>query len=96
MLCEDVCSGGDGDELAQDVLGHLDIVLGDLQGLLDVLVGVALAHQVLDLAAEGWCYRHRGQRHRYGCSRGHGARAPVGVDPPGQRLRGTLGSFAAV
>lgn len=51
-LCEDVRRGGNGDELAQDILGHLHVVLCDHQGLLDVLVRVALTHQVLDLAAD--------------------------------------------
>lgn len=45
LLCEDVCRRGDRDELAQDVLGHLDVVLRDHQSFLDVLVRVALAHE---------------------------------------------------
>lgn len=49
VLCEHVRGGGDGDELPEDVLGHLHIVLCNHQCFLDVLVGVALTHQVLDL-----------------------------------------------
>lgn len=48
-LCGDVCGRGDGDELAQDVLGRLQVVLGDHQGFLDVLDGVALGHQAFNL-----------------------------------------------
>lgn len=48
-LCGDVCRGGDGDKLAQDVLGCLHVVLGDHQGFLDVLDGVALGHQAFYL-----------------------------------------------
>lgn len=48
-LCGDVCRGGDGDKLAQDVLSRLQVVLGDHQGFLDVLDGVALGHQAFDL-----------------------------------------------
>lgn len=49
VLCEHVRGRGDGDELPEDVLGHLDIVLSNHQRFLDVLVGVTLTHQVLDL-----------------------------------------------
>lgn len=52
MLCEDVRGGGDGDELAQDVLRHFYIVLCDHQCFLDVLVRVSLIHEVLDLTAD--------------------------------------------
>lgn len=52
MLCKNVGGVGNGDELSKDILGHLDIVLCNHQGFLDVLVGVALAHQVLNLAAD--------------------------------------------
>lgn len=48
-LCSDVCCRGDGDELAQDVLGRLQVVLGDHQGFLDVLDGIALGHQAFNL-----------------------------------------------
>lgn len=48
-LCEHVRGGGDGDKLPEDVLGHLYIVLCNHQCFLDVLVGVTLTHQVLDL-----------------------------------------------
>lgn len=44
-----MCRGGDGDKLAQDVLGRLQVVLGDHQSFLDVLDGVALGHQAFDL-----------------------------------------------
>lgn len=47
-LCGDVRRGGNGDKLAQDVLGRLQVVLGDHQGFLDVLDGVALGHQALN------------------------------------------------
>lgn len=49
VLCEHVRGRGDGDELPEDVLGHLDIVLCNHQCFLDVLVGVTLTHQVFDL-----------------------------------------------
>lgn len=51
-LCEHVRGGGDGDKLPEDVLGHLYIVLCNHQCFLDVLVGVTLTHQVLDLRAD--------------------------------------------
>lgn len=95
-LCEDVRRGGDGDELAQDVLGHLQVVLRDHQCFLDVLVRVALTHQVLDLAADlrvGF-YRRRSSDNAT-AARGGGdwrarAGSTLGVDPPRQRLRGSL------
>ena len=51
-LCGDVRRRGDGDKLAQDVLGRLQVVLGDHQGFLDVLDGVALRHQAFDLPVQ--------------------------------------------
>lgn len=51
-LCGDMSRGGDGDELAQYVLGRLQVVLGDHQGFLDVLDGVALGHQALNLPVQ--------------------------------------------
>lgn len=53
LLREDVGRGGDGNKLAQDVLGRLQVVLGDHQGLLDVLERIALAHQTLYLPVDG-------------------------------------------
>lgn len=41
--------GRDGDKLAQDVLGRLEVVLSDHQGLLDVLDGVALGYEAFNL-----------------------------------------------
>lgn len=60
-LCGDVSRGGDGDELSQYVLGRLQVVLGDHQGFLDVLDGVALRHQALDLPVQSQaaCRRRR-------------------------------------
>lgn len=43
-LCGDVRGRGDGDELAQDVLGCFQVVLRYHQSFLDVLDGVALRH----------------------------------------------------
>lgn len=43
---------GDGDKLPEDVLGHFDVVVGNDQCLLNVLVGVPLTHEVLDLTGE--------------------------------------------
>jgi len=76
-LCGVRRGGGDGDELAQDVLGHLDIVLRDEQRLLDVLRGVALATQLLDLATDVGVGRV-------------GAGPVLRVDPPGEGLRRSL------
>lgn len=53
LLREDVGRGGDGHKLAQDVLSRLQVVLGDHQGLLDVLERIALAHQTLYLPVDG-------------------------------------------
>lgn len=44
-----MCCRGDGDKLSQDVLGRLQVVLGDHQSFLDVLDGVALGHQAFYL-----------------------------------------------
>lgn len=49
-LCGDVRRRRDGDKLAKDVLGRLQVVLGDHQSFLDVLDGVALGHQAFNLA----------------------------------------------
>lgn len=62
-LCGDVCRRWDGHKLTQDVLGRFQVVLGDHQGLLDVLDGVALGQQALDLPAE---------RHASSAGRGRG------------------------
>lgn len=91
VLCEDVRGGGNGDELAQDALGHFDIVLCNHQCFLDVLVRVALTHQVLDLAADlgvGLSTRRPAagrRRHRR-----HGAGPALRVDPSGEGLGGPL------
>lgn len=58
MLCKNMCGGGNGDKLAQDILGHFDIVLCNHQRFLDVLVRVPLTHEVLNLATDlrvGFC-----------------------------------------
>ncbi len=52
MLCKNMPGGGNGDKLAQDILGHFDIVLCNHQCFLDVLVQVALTHEVLNLATD--------------------------------------------
>lgn len=52
MLCKNVSSGGNGDKLTQDILGHFDIVLCNHKCFLDVLVRVSLAHEVLDLTTD--------------------------------------------
>lgn len=44
----------DRDKLPEDVLGHFDVVVGNDQGFLDVLVGVPLAQEALDLTGELW------------------------------------------
>lgn len=49
MLCENMRGGRNGDKLAQDVLCHFNIVLCNHKCFLDVLVGVSLTHEVLDL-----------------------------------------------
>lgn len=51
MLCKNMRGGGNGDKLAEDILGHFNIVLCNHQCFLDVLVRVSLTHEVLDLAA---------------------------------------------
>lgn len=85
LLCEDVCRGGHGHKLAQDILGHLDVVLRDHQSFLDVLVGVTLAHEQLDLAAD---------LRVAGCScGGNRARPAVRVDAAWEGLRRPFGSF---
>lgn len=78
-LCGDVRCRRDGDKLAQDVLGRLQVVLGDHQRFLDVLDGVALRHQAFDLAVQGQAARSGGrrwwqERGRGGGGRGHGCR----------------------
>lgn len=91
MLCKNVRGRGNGDELAQDVLGHFDIVLCNHQCFLDVLVRVALAHQVLDLAADlrvGFsprCPATGGSRDRWDW-----AMSTLRVDSSGQGLRRSL------
>lgn len=44
-----MCCGRDGDKLAQDVLGRLEVVLGDHQGFLDVLDGIPLGYKAFNL-----------------------------------------------
>lgn len=94
MLCEHMRGRGDGDELPEDVLGHLNIVLCNHQCLLDVLVGVALTHQVLDLRAHlrvgvsSCCSATWG-----GGDRRDRAVPALRVHPSGQGLRGSLRGF---
>lgn len=52
-LCGDMGCGWNGDKLPQDVLGGLEVVLGDHQSFLDILDGVTLRHQALDLPVKG-------------------------------------------
>lgn len=59
-----MCRGGDGDKLAQDVLSRLQVVLGDHQGFLDVLDGVALRHEAFNLPVQGQASRDRRRRRR--------------------------------
>jgi len=88
--------GGDGDKLAQDVPGHLHVVLRDHQRLLDVLRGVALTHELLDLAADHGVLpspRSPAHKRRGGGAgrRGDGAGAALRVDASGQGLGRSLG-----
>lgn len=41
-------------KLPKDIFGHLDVVVGDDQRFLNVLVGIALTHEVLNLTGEVW------------------------------------------
>lgn len=52
MLCKNMRSGGNGDKLTKDILGHFNIVLCNHQCFLDVLVRVSLTHEVLNLATD--------------------------------------------
>lgn len=84
-----MCSRRDGHKLSQDVLGHLNIVLCNHKGFLDVLMGVALAQEVLNLAADllaGPWTRSGGNR----------AGPAIGVDATRKRLRRPLGGFRGV
>lgn len=49
MLGGHVRRGGNGNELPQDVFGHLNVVVGNDQGFLNVLVGITLTHEALNL-----------------------------------------------
>lgn len=40
---------GNGNELPKDVFGHLNVVVGNDQGFLNVLVGITLTHEALNL-----------------------------------------------
>lgn len=84
-----MCGGGDGHKFPQDVLGHLDIVLCNHKGFLDVLLGVALAQEVLDLTADllagSWT-----------CSRGNRTGPAFRADATGKRLGRPLGGFRRV
>lgn len=84
-----MCSRRYGHKLPQDVLGHLNIVLCNHKGFLDVLIGVALAQEVLDLTADllaGPWARSGGNR----------AGPAIGVNATGKRLRRPLGGFSGV
>lgn len=84
-----MCRRRDGHKLPQDVLGHLNIVLCNHKGFLDVLMGVALAQEVLDLTAEllaGPWTRSGGNR----------AGPAIRVDAAGERLGRPLGGFRGV
>lgn len=39
-------------EFPEDIFGHFDVIVGNDQSFLNVLVGVPLAHEALDLAGE--------------------------------------------
>lgn len=56
-LREDVGCGRNGDKFSQDILGHFDIVFCNQQCLLNVLIGVALAHEVVYLAGDEGVHR---------------------------------------
>lgn len=95
--CGDVRRRRDGHKLSQDVLGRLQVVLGDHQSFLDVLDGVTLRHQALDLPAQGHVPRSPSPR---GGGPGGGKevrqrsqevpvwRSSVRVGAPGQRFGG--------
>lgn len=52
-LCSDMCCRWNRDKLSQDILGSLQVVLGDHQSFLDILDGVTLRDQALDLPIQG-------------------------------------------
>lgn len=102
-LCSDVRRRWNRDKLSQDILGSLQVVLGDHQSFLDILDGVTLRHQALDLPVEGQISWTSGRRGRGG---GGGAREvwqwsekfpvcrswpSVRVSSPGQGFRGAFG-----
>lgn len=40
---------GNGNKFPEDIFGHFNVVVGNDQSLLNVLVGVPLTHEALDL-----------------------------------------------
>lgn len=88
---------GNGNKFPEDVFGHLDVVLGNDQSFLDVLVRVPLTHEVLDLT---------GELRRGGGSRGGStttllpaASFPFRVDSPREWFRRSLrnlGNFSDI
>lgn len=80
MLGGDVGGRRDRDKFPEDVLGHFDVVVGNDQGFLNVLVGVPLAHEVLDLTGE---LRRGGGR---GATLLTAACFPLRVDSPRERF----------
>lgn len=79
----------DGHELAEDVLGHVDVVVSDEQGFLDVLVGVALAQEALDFTGE----LRRGGRGGTWMAR---PCLPLRVDSPRERFGWSLGNWGTL
>lgn len=52
VLCGHVGRGGNGDKFPENIFGHVNIVMGNDECFLDVLIGVALAHEVLNFTGE--------------------------------------------
>ena len=52
MLGGDVGGRRNRNKVPEDIFGHFDVVVGNDQSFLNVLVGVSLTHEVLDLTGE--------------------------------------------
>lgn len=44
----------DRNKFPEDIFGHFNVVVGNDQSFLDVLIGVPLTQEALDLAGELW------------------------------------------
>lgn len=93
VLCGHVGRGGNGDKLPENIFGHVNVVVSYDKGLLDVLVGVALAHEVLNLAGE---LRGGGRDQPCATALQAAARFPFRVDPPRQGFWGPLRDLGAI